>query len=130
MSSDGATEIFWGGETRRFKFGIGQFRELQDRINSRRVKIGATLIGPMALVLELRNKNAWPDDVRDVLRIGLSGGGVPAEDAHRLCATYFDDFTTHSFVENTVVAHAALLAGLVGPPAPDNETDGSKKKTT
>jgi hypothetical protein len=70
---------------------IGQFRELQECVNLRRLKIGAGVVGPMALLNALRANDAWPDDIRDVLRLGLVGGGMEPKEAHRLLKHYFDD---------------------------------------
>lgn len=124
MSSDGSVTLVWGDGENKFRFAIGQFRELQEKVNQRRISIGAPAVGPMALLASLRAQDAWPDDVRDVLRIGLVGAGMPIKEAHRKLVTYFDGSPPF---EHMLAAYACLFAGLVGAP---EGTDDSKKKTT
>lgn len=124
MSADGSVTLFWGDAEYKFRFAIGQFRELQEKINGRRAAIGAPLIGPMTLLGQLRDKDAWPDDMRDVLRIGLVGAGMPGADAHRKLVTYFDN---RPMLESAITAHAVLLVGLLGDPT-DKPADDVKKK--
>lgn len=130
MSADGSVTLVWGDGENQFRFAIGQFRELQERVNQRRLAIGGQPIGPMSLLLSLQAKDAWPDDVRDILRIGLVGAGMPIKEVHQKLVTYFDNTP---FLEHILTAHAVLFSGFVGiPRATDaNEIDdGSKKKTT
>ncbi|MET4307942.1 gene transfer agent family protein [Bradyrhizobium sp. RT4b] len=120
----GSIELIWGSGPQIFKFGLGQFRALQENVNRRRLAIGAPLLGPMDLVEALKAKNVWPDDLRDILRIGLIGGGMPARDAHLEMAQSFDDTPP---VEHIKPALAVLLAGLVGPPTAAGDDDAKKK---
>lgn len=122
MSADGSITLVWGDGENKFRFAIGQFRELQEKINHRRLAIGAPLVGPMSLLNLLKSSDAWPDDVRDVLRIGLVGGGMPVADAHRKLVNYFDSAPP---LEHMLPAFTVLLAGLAGAP----EDQSSKKKT-
>jgi hypothetical protein len=124
VSSDGAISLFWGDGEQSFRFGIGQFRELQENVNRRRLAIGAAPVGPMSLLNALRGNDAWPDDVRDVLRIGLIGGGMKPQEAHLKMVNYFDAVPP---LENMKPAFVVLLAGLAGPPGAAD--GGSKKKT-
>jgi Phage tail tube protein, GTA-gp10 len=124
MSADGGIELFWGDMEHRFRMAIGEFRELQEKVNLRRIRIGAPLVGPMDLVRQLQANNAWPDDVRDVIRLGLVGGGMEPAAAHRLLVTYFDDVDRYPPLSNMKPAFMILLAGLTGP------IEDAKKKTT
>jgi hypothetical protein len=124
VSADGSAVLVWGDGPNKFRFAIGEFRELQERINERRIRIGAPVVGPMSLLATLRAKDAWPDDVRDVLRIGLVGGGMPIKDAHRRLVLYFDNKPP---LEHMLTAYAALFAGLVG--VPEESGVDVKKKT-
>lgn len=124
MSADGSITLVWGDGENRFRYAIGQFRELQEKINGRRMAIGAPLVGPMALLRLLQANDAWPDDIRDVLRIGLVGGGLAVPDAHRKLVTYFDGKPP---LESMLTAYTVLLAGLAG--APEDDV-GAKKKAT
>ncbi|WP_315759304.1 MULTISPECIES: gene transfer agent family protein [unclassified Bradyrhizobium] len=115
MSADGGICFFWGDDEYRFRLAIGQFRELQECINLRRLKIGAPIVGPMRLLNELRVSDAWPDDVRDVIRLGLVGGGMEPKDAHRLLRTYFDDVDRYPPLTHMRPAFLILTAGFTGP---------------
>lgn len=122
MSADGSIELVWGDGPQRFKFGIGQWRELQENVNRRRIAIGAPVVGPMGLLNQLRANDAWPDDIRDVLRIGMIGGEKKPSDVHRLMTHYFDPVPP---LENMKPAFFVLMAALVGPPG---QEDLKKKK--
>lgn len=121
MSADGSVELTWAEEPRKFRIAIGEFRGLQESVNARRVAIGAEPVGPSAMLTALRTNNAWPDDVRDVLKAGLVGGGVAYDKAQRLLARHFDN---KPLLEHTKTAFLVLLAALVG--VPDDEP--AKKK--
>lgn len=124
MSADGSVMLVWGDGENKFRYAIGQFRELQEKINHRRVAIGAPIVGPMSLLAMLRAQDAWPDDVRDVLRIGLVGAGMSVKDAHLKLASYFDGKPP---LEHMLTAYAALFSGLVG--VPEEPKEDVKKKT-
>lgn len=125
MSADGTITLVWGDGENKFRFAIGEFRELQEKINGRRMAIGAPLVGPMALLKLLQASDAWPDDIRDVLRIGLTGAGMKPPEAHRKLLQYFDRKPP---LESMLTAYAVLLAGLTG--APEDEIDAKKKTKT
>lgn len=124
MSADGSVTLVWGDGEQTFRFAIGQFRELQEKVNLRRLAIGASPIGPMTLLKALQANDAWPDDIRDIIRIGLNGGGMKPADSHRLLTHHFD---ATGPLPHMKVAHTILLAGLVGSL---QEPIGSKKKTS
>lgn len=114
MSADGSLTLFWGDGEQQFRFAIGQWRELQEKVNGRRVAIGAPAIGPTTLLNAFRAKDAWPDDIRDVLRIGLVGGGLTPQKAHALLSHFFDGKPPF---EHMQPAFLVLFAGLVGVPS-------------
>ncbi|EJN11856.1 Protein of unknown function (DUF3356) [Bradyrhizobium sp. YR681] len=120
-------DLIWGSGQHAFKFGLGQFRALQENVNRRRLAIGAPLVGPMDLVEQLRAKNLWPDDLRDILRLGLIGGGMTPRDAHIEMTQSFDDTPP---LEHVKPALSVLLAGLVGPPSAAVPDDAKKKTMT
>ena len=124
MSADGSVEVFFGDGIKRFRLGIGEFRELQEKVNGRRLEMGLTAIGPTTLANLLRANDAWPDDVRDVLRIGLVGGGMKAPEVHRLLSRHFDGRPPLEFY---LVAFTVLMAAFFGVAGDEIE---SKKKTS
>lgn len=110
MTADASITITWAGEERRFRLAIGQLRELQEIVNSRR---GAHPIGPWSLYQLISNRDAWPDDLRDVIRLGLMGGGTKAELIPGLVKRYVDE---RPLFESVPVALAVLGVALVGVP--------------
>lgn len=124
MSADGSVELFFGDQEYRFRLGIGEFRELQEKVNKRRIEMGLNPVGPTTLGNLLRSNDAWPDDVRDVLRIGLMGGGMKPTEAHRLLVRYFDGKAPLQFY---LTAFTVLMAAFVGV---DGDEVSVKKKTT
>ena len=124
MSGDGSTTLFWGDGENKFRIGIGEFRELQERVCARRAAMGLPAIGPSTLGQEIRTNNAWPDDVRDVLRIGLIGGGMTPADAHRKLGQYFD---RRPPAESYLAAFGVLMGAFVGVPG-DEITSKKKRK--
>ena len=124
MSGDGKLELVWGSGEQIFAYGIGQWRALQENVNRRRLAIGAPLVGPMDLLNAVKANNAWPDDLRDIIRIGLIGGGMSPRDAHLEMTQHFDGAPP---LEHMKPALLVLMAGLAGPPgAPEGD---AKKKT-
>ncbi|MGJ4888957.1 gene transfer agent family protein [Bradyrhizobium sp. HKCCYLRH3099] len=130
MSADGGISLFWGDDEHRFRLGIGQFRELQECVNLRRIKLGAPIVGPMSLLNALRTSDAWPDDVRDIIRLGLVGGGAEPKEAHRLLRTYFDDVDRYPPLTHMRPAFLILTAGFTGPIEGSSDDDAKKKPMT
>jgi hypothetical protein len=102
----------WGGEERRFRLAIGQLRELQEAINRPRVAIGGQPIGPKTFFHLLESGDAWPHEVREVLKLGLIGGGTPPTQVPSLLRRYFDE---RPFRESALCAPAIFAAGWAGP---------------
>lgn len=124
MSADGSISLVWGDGEQTFRLAIGQFRELQEKVNGRRIALGGSMVGPMSLLNQLRANDAWPDDIREVLRLGLIGGGMKPPEAHRMMVNYFDAAPP---LEHMKPAFAVLLAGMAGAPG---EPIDAKKKTS
>jgi hypothetical protein len=75
VNDDGSCDLEWRGELRRFRLKIGQLRELSETINRGRCAYGGQPVGPAAFKELLLKQNAWPHEVRDVIRLGLLGAG-------------------------------------------------------
>jgi hypothetical protein len=112
-SGDGSIMLDWGGETRRFRLKIGQFRELQEAINRPRCALGAQPIGPNTFYHLLASGDAWPHEVREVIRLGLIGGGLPLAQVPGLMRRYFDE---QPLPESALIAPGIFAAGYAGPP--------------
>lgn len=107
MSADGSITLPWGGEERKFRLGLGELRELQEKVNHNRLNP----IGPRALLSLFETFDAWPDQVREVLRLGLIGGGTKIELVPGLIKRYCDERPPFDSVP---VAHAVLMTALMG----------------
>lgn len=103
MSADAKTTFVWGDAEHTFRLAIGQLRELQD-------KTGA---GPFSLLRRLMDGDWRVDDLREVLRLGLIGGGLKPPEALALVQRYVD---ARPLMENWQPAQAILAAALYGDP--------------
>lgn len=121
MSADGSVIVNFGGEERKFRLAIGELRELQESINRNR---GEHPIGPWSLLQLVMKGDAWPDDLREVLRLGLIGGGCKPHLVPGLLKRYFDE---QPLMWSCVPALQVLKAALLG-----DETDpvNAKKNET
>lgn len=111
-------EFAWGDGPQRFRLGIGQLRELQEKTNC----------GPMELLNRLHRGTWRLDDVRETLRLGLIGGGKEPMVALSLVARYVDE---RPLAENVPPAQAVLSVLLFG----DGEDDpvgkaGAEERTS
>lgn len=102
MSADASITMAWGDGEHRFRLAIGQLRELQD-------KCGA---GPAEILRRVADGTWRVDDLREVLRLGLIGGGKAPLEALALVQRYVDE---RPLLESVMPARAVLLAALVGP---------------
>jgi hypothetical protein len=113
MSADGSVTINWADGEHRFRIAIGQARELEALVNKRRIEMGMPVIGPYALWMLTLSSNAWPDDVREILRLGLIGGGMKPFEALALVKRYVEE---RPFLESMPVASTVLQEALIGVP--------------
>jgi hypothetical protein len=123
MSRNGSIELDWADGTYTFRLAIGQLRELQETINKPRAKIGAPLIGPASLYNLIVARDAWLHEVREVIRLGLIGGGTKPIEAADLVRRYVEE---RPLAESSVYAVGILGAALFG----TNEETLSEGKET
>jgi hypothetical protein len=126
VSADASVTLPFADGEYRFLFRIGQLRELQESVNKWRAAIGAPIIGPMALLKQIRENDAWPGDVREILRIGLVAGGKTPVEATALLKRYYDERPP---LENYPLAHMVLAAGFIGvewDPVGKGEAEGTE----
>jgi hypothetical protein len=109
----GSVRLEWGDGEHAFRLAIGQLRELQESVNRPRVAMGAPAIGPRTLLRLLSAGDAWPDEVAEVLRLGLVGGGMKPVEAARLVRLYVNP-PERPVLESAPVAQVVLMAALVG----------------
>ena len=118
--SDSTLELEWGDGLHKFALPIGQARELEDKRDA----------GLNRILQRLSGQDWKIDDIREVVRLGLIGGGqVKPADAHLLCVRYIDN---RPFMESRLHAQAILMKALVGDPSDQvgkNEADQDNKTT-
>jgi hypothetical protein len=101
---DGSISLPFGDQEYTFRIAFGQWRELQEKINKPRIEAGLPYVGPAALIQLLFSSNAWPDEIREVIRLGLIGGGMKPDRALVLVKRH---------VENQPHFANGLLAGRI-----------------
>lgn len=111
MSRNAEATLEFGGQDRLFRLGIGRLRSLQEK----------TDCGPYELHRRFTSGEWKIDDVRETIRQGLIGGGLPVIDVDALLKTEFDGLPKGQFVG---LANAVVLAELVGV---EDEPEGESK---
>lgn len=103
MSRDARVDLDWADGTYSFRLGFGQLVELQEKCDA----------GPYAILKRL-NGGTWRiEDVSNVIRLGLIGGGMKAAEALKLVRLHVE---AYPIMENLSFACAILAAGLLGAP--------------
>lgn len=101
MSADASITELWGDGEYKFRLAIGQLRELQDKTN----------VGPPELFFRLGGNSWRVDDIRETIRLGLIGGGMPPVMALTKVIQYVD---ARPLMENVGIATRIIGAALVG----------------
>lgn len=102
MARSAKITTVWGDGPHDFRLAIGELEELDEKTQS----------GPLALLTRLNDGTWHICDVRETLRIGLIGGGLPAAKAHALVKRYVDDVP--DWLTNATIASAVIMAALSG----------------
>lgn len=103
MARDAAVELTWADGDYRFRLAWGQLIELQEKCDA----------GPY-VVLSRLYANQWRmEDITNVIRLGLIGGGMAPAEALKKTRTYVEDRPP---LENVLVAQVILASGLHGAP--------------
>lgn len=92
----------WGDGTYTFRLAYGQWLELDQLLG----------VGPMALYVRLLNRQWKANDIREVVRLGLIGGGCDPLKALRLVKNYVED---RPLLESLPVALSIVAASLTPP---------------
>lgn len=106
MSADASTTFEWADGEHTFRLAIGQLRELQDKTGT----------GPFALLRRLMDGTWKVDDLREIIRLGLIGGGMKPLEALGLVKNYVEG---RPLMESLVPAKAIMTAALFGDPEDD-----------
>lgn len=94
-------ELQWHGGEHKFALKIGELRALQGKLDS----------GPEEVLNRLRLGTWRVDDIIQVLRISLIGGGMDPEKARELVVNIVE---LHPIIEFKLIALRVLAAGLMG----------------
>lgn len=124
MSRDASLTLEWGDGRHTFRLALGQLRELQENVNKSRARLGASLLGPVTLYKLLASGDAWPDEINEIVRLGLIGGGKTPIEAFRLVELY--GFPARPLTESALHATAILAEALFGT---NEETIEGKEET-
>ena len=112
MSRDGSCSFDWADGEHRFRIGLGEARELQEK----------TGCGPYFLQARMASGDWRVDDVRETIRLGLIGGGMEPIKALALVKAYVDERPLS--LSNLPCARSILMAGFTA--APDGEKPGKR----
>jgi hypothetical protein len=103
MSRDGSISFVYGDGEHRFRLAIGGLRELEEKCKA----------GCQEIFLRIAHGRWRIDDLRETIRLGLIGGGMPPAEAHILMTRYFDP-PERPKLEAVEPAMRILQAALVG----------------
>lgn len=112
MSRDASITLEWAGEDRHFRLGMAELARLQEARDE----------GPFMTFSRLHSANWRLEDVREVIRFGLIGGGMPEGEAARLVRR---EMEAPPFF-NLPIAMKVMAAGFKG--APDEESEIPKSE--
>lgn len=118
MSHGLITKEFADG-TYSFRLAYGQWLELQEALNC----------GPLELYTSMIRQKWRVQWLREIIRIGLIGGGTGAPDALRLVKRYVED---RPIIESVQLALEILAASLTlpeGAEVPAGEAEAAKTET-
>ncbi|SOC93553.1 Phage tail tube protein, GTA-gp10 [Rhizobium sp. AN5] len=103
MMRDARVTFDWADGTYSFRLAWGQLEELQEKCDA----------GPY-VVLQRLHSGAWRvEDISNIIRLGLIGGGMEPSPALKISRLYVE---ARPPMENLIPAQAILSAALMGAP--------------
>jgi len=109
MSRDGRIDLDWADGAYSMRLGWGQLAELQEQCDA----------GPYVVLQRLHNGTWRVEDLSNVIRLGLIGGGMTPVDALKKVRLYVE---ARPPMESVLPAVGILSASLMG--APDEPLGG------
>lgn len=103
QSGHGYVTREWGDGSYTFRLSWGGLKELQDKC----------ACGPAELFWRLMSHKWLVDDLYEIVRLGLVGGGKTPVDAMKLAHTYVKE---RPLLESVPIAVEIVSASLFGPP--------------
>lgn len=116
MSRDASITLTWADGDFKFRLGWGELEELQEKTNA----------GPYVVLQRLHNGTWRVQDISNVMRMGLVGGGMAPDQAIQKVRYYVEQRPPMESVHHAL---AVLSAALMG--APDEklgEPEAPKRK--
>lgn len=110
MSRHGTIRLVWGGDERPFRLSFKELRELQELCTLPTDKL---VSGPLSIATRLGEGTWRVQDIRETLRLGLVGGGMPSNEATRLVIRHVEEYDT-PLAEHALHARAIIFAALMG----------------
>lgn len=103
MSRDASILLpFLDGEDYNFRLAWGQLIKLQESRNA----------GPFLIYLRLHGSDWFAEDVREIIRLGLIGGGMSEVEAKKLVVEYVEG---RPLIQNLPIAQQIIKTALLGP---------------
>jgi hypothetical protein len=134
MPRDASVTLHFGDGEHCFRLRIGQLVELQEKINRPRLAMlvaagveNPAPIGPGRIVEALGRGDLWPHEIREILRIGLIGGGAKPLAADTLLR---DNLDHYALGELSLMAVQIINAAFAGEPGEAVEQTAEKKSPT
>jgi len=103
MSRDASIELDFGDDKYQFRLAWGELVKVQEACNA----------GPYVVLQRLYSQTWEMNDIREVIRWGLIGGGMQPNQALKLVRDYVE---SRPPLESVLQAQAILSAGLMGAP--------------
>lgn len=103
MSRNARIDLDWADGSYSFRLAWGQLAELQEKTDA----------GPYVVLQRLYGGTWRTEDIREVIRLGLIGGGLEPSAALKLVRTYVEERPP---MENLMPAQAILSAAVIGAP--------------
>lgn len=103
MARDGSITLDFADGAYKFRLAWGQLAELQEKCDA----------GPYVIINRLHNGTWRIEDIREIVRIGLIGGGLSSPEALKLVRRYVEE---RPILENLQLAQVILSISLTGAP--------------
>lgn len=125
MSRLGAVDLQFGDGEYPFRLRMAQLIELDEKFE----------IGPQRMLIDYGSNDGRIPWTREIIRLGLIGGGMKPAEAFALIKNYVDQ---RPIMESVMHAQAILAAAVVGLPedeppgkseAPETETEADETPT-